>query len=322
MRRIVFIFLLVFTGAIILAIPTRSVQAQTGSASQLIQAVNDVRADYGLQPYAVDSSLMAMAQEHSDYQASIRKITHLRADGSGPENHGISSENIGGGTNASVEVVVKRQWADYWHTHTMIGYSSGLVGAGVATSGNDAYYTLIVRNTGERTGLPDQSSPSASTPAGGAARQTSTPTVFATATPREDGSIVHVVQPGETVWSIALAYKVREDDLISYNGLSPSRPIIYANQRLLIRLKSTPTPTATVTETPPPPTRTPYLTATRRPPLPTLPPPPTATATPRPFFPEVPSLAGMERRTLGIVIIVICGLGLLVAVVIGMRKKG
>ncbi len=291
----------------------------------MIEAVNARRADYGLQPYTVDGSLMAMAQEHSDYQASIKKITHLRADGSGPEHHGISSENIGGGSNASVEVVVRRQWADYWHTHTMIGYSSGLVGAGVATSGSDVYYTLIVRNTGSRTGLPDQSSTNASTPAGNAAQRTSppaTPTAFATATPREDGSIVHVVQPGETIWSIALAYKVRQEDLISYNGLSPSQPVIYANQRLLIRLKYTPTPSATITATPPPPTRTPYLTATRRPLLPTLPPPSTATATPRPFFPNVPSLAGMERRTIGIIITIICGLGLLLATAIGMRKKG
>ncbi|MDZ4159007.1 MAG: LysM peptidoglycan-binding domain-containing protein [Anaerolineaceae bacterium] len=324
MRRILLCILLVFTGAVTLAIPTRLVHAQTASAHELIQAVNFLRASYGLEAYTVDASLTAMAQQQSDYQASINKITHQRPDGSGPEQHGISSENVGGGYNASVQVVINRQWTDYWHQHTLIGYSSGRVGAGAATANGSVYFTFIVKNTGTQTGLPDAANPAATSASGAAMAATprSTATPLITATPREDGSIVHLVQPGETVWSIALAYNVRQEDLVILNGLSPSNPVIYTGTKLLIRLKFTPTTTPTITQTPPPPTRTPLPTITRRPALATLAPPPTATLTPRPFFPEVPALQGMDRRTLGIVITIICGLGLLIAVTVGMRKKG
>ena len=61
-----------------------AVSAQSVDAMGLIAAVNELRATYNLEPYQVDGELMAIAQAHSDYQASINERTHVRADGTGP----------------------------------------------------------------------------------------------------------------------------------------------------------------------------------------------------------------------------------------------
>ncbi len=139
--------------AVYLSTGYQPVHAQTATAMDVIQAVNALRASYDLPPYEVSNEWMSVAQEQSDYQASIGELTHLRADGTGPGDHGISSENIGGGYSLSAEGLIS-QWSDYWHAFTMIGFSSGLVGCGVALSDNGYYYyTLVVKNTGKLTGL-------------------------------------------------------------------------------------------------------------------------------------------------------------------------
>jgi len=56
---------------------------------------------------------------------------------------------------------------------------------------------------------------------------------------REDGSIVHVVQPGDTIWAIGVAYDVHPYKIIALNNLDdPSRMVvgfIHPGQELLIR---------------------------------------------------------------------------------------
>ena len=81
-----------------------------------------------------------------------------------------------------------------------------------------------------------------------------------TATPGEDGAIIHVVQPGETLIAIANAYSIPLTDLMELNGLQGTD--IFPEDELIIRLAYTPTPTDLPTATPTP-TRQP--TATRRP---------------------------------------------------------
>ncbi len=54
------------------------------SSYDLIAAVNALRASNGLPPLQTDGSLMAAAQSHADYQASIGSWTHTGANGSTP----------------------------------------------------------------------------------------------------------------------------------------------------------------------------------------------------------------------------------------------
>ncbi|MCY3832505.1 MAG: LysM peptidoglycan-binding domain-containing protein, partial [Chloroflexi bacterium] len=53
--------------------------------------------------------------------------------------------------------------------------------------------------------------------------------------PQPDGSIVHVVQPGDTVSAIAVAYRVHQLDIIRVNQLEHMGRWIYPGQELLIR---------------------------------------------------------------------------------------
>ncbi len=85
---------------------------------------------------------------------------------------------------------------------------------------------------------------------------TITPDVATTAVPREDtaepeNGIVHVVQPGQTLWRIARAYDVALDTLVEANGvLDPSRvevgtPIFVPGARATIVVAPYPAPPPT-----------------------------------------------------------------------------
>jgi hypothetical protein len=81
------------------------------------------------------------------------------------------------------------------------------------------------------------------------------PTPLPTPTPRPDGSIVHVVQSGETLTSIALRYDVSVDEIRQLNaGSIGPNSLIRVGQELVI---SVPSEAPTSTPLPQPPTATP-----------------------------------------------------------------
>ncbi len=299
--------------------------APAASASELISGVNAYRASVGLEPYAVDGGLMALAQSHSDYQASIETCTHLRADGSGPGDYGISAENIACGQSLSVEGAIYNQWADNLHLSTMLGPTTGLVGAGMAVSNGTIYYTLTVKrgsgsfsytspqNIGDDSSAQNQAESQA---ANGNTNFAAAQQLAATNTPNADGSISHIVQYGETLVGIAELYGIPLSELIGINKLDPNNPVIYERQAILIRLAFTPTPFITTTFTPRPPTRTPMPSRTPRPTHTATvyhTPQPTATATAEPLI-KVPSLdtLGPMRNVMAYAFIGISVVGLLV----------
>jgi len=78
------------------------------------------------------------------------------------------------------------------------------------------------------------------------------PTPLPTPTPRPDGAIVHIVQPGDTLFGIALQYDVPVEQIEQLNAgsIGPNN-LIRVGQELVIAIPSvTPTPSAP----PPPPT--------------------------------------------------------------------
>ena len=292
--------------------------AQTWSAADLVNTVNEMRSSNGLPPYQVDGALTAIAQKHSDYMASIGVFTHTRQDGSSPASDGITAENIGGGLNASPQYLVYTQWSDELHTSTIVGFTEGLVGAGVAVKDGVLYYTLDVKNTGKINNYRQTQSAVSS---GSASQQPTQAPIspMQTVTPAEDGSIVHVIQPGQTLWNVAIAYGVKIVDLAALNpGISVEKPIVYPGQKIIIRLAFTPTPSLIPSQTPLPPTKTPKLTFTPRPTR-TITTEPTATAPP--LLPKVPSLGSEDSRSLGIVVIAVSVLGLLAILITTLRGR-
>jgi uncharacterized protein YkwD len=257
---------------------SRSTEYST--ASELIGAVNALRATYGLAPYRPNSILMSIAQAQAEYLVSIGTYTHVDAQGRLPFQRalaagymvagdittsvGFFAENVTGGAGQTAEEAVQAWMGDDPHRNTMLSGTLQDVGAGVGVNGNTYYYVLDA-------GLSTGGTPVVYTPP--APLHPSTPTLVPN-TPNPDGSIVHIVQPGDTLGSIYMAYNIPLADLLNLNSLT-LKSTIYPNQKIIIRAAFTPTPTRpTSTPTIPPtftpwPTSTPTFTATTIPPTPT-----------------------------------------------------
>lgn len=322
MRRFVSLTLFLSLLILLTALPLQPVSAQ-GDASAILAEVNALRAANGLPTYEVDGGLMAEAQAHAEYMASIGSWTHSRADGSTPSSRGFS-ENVAMTTGFNTSYVVYTLWTDALHWSTMVGISSGYAGVGLAVSGGTYYYVLDVKYASGVGQMPaNQPAPQGQ---GTAVVQPTRAVIIpvATVTPMPDGSVVHEVQAGQSLWSIAIAYGVTGADIIALNKLG-ANPILVVGQKLTIVPPPPPTATPTITNTPEPtkrPTRTPTLTPSPRPPTAT----PTATSTPTatPWL-RVPDALekSSSRHTIGIVMVAICGLGLAGLVFASWRgKKG
>jgi uncharacterized protein YkwD len=276
---------------LVLMVPFSSPKAQAGSsfapagstASDLIDAVNSLRATYGLPAYQPNSILMGIAQTHAEYMAAIGvSNVHTDAQGLLPFQralaagymvagdlalHGFFSENVIGGVGMTPQDAVNEWMGDEPHLNTMVASTLFDVGAGVAVVGNTFYYCLDA-------GRSNGGTPVAYTPP--APLYTSVPTIIPN-TPNADGSIFHIIQPGDTIGTIAEAYDVPIADLLRLNNITLQSKI-YAGNKLIIHAANTPTPTqptGTPTELPTItawPTSTPTFTET--PLLPTPPPSP------------------------------------------------
>ncbi|HLF28392.1 MAG TPA: LysM peptidoglycan-binding domain-containing protein [Anaerolineae bacterium] len=65
----------------------------------------------------------------------------------------------------------------------------------------------------------------------------------ATVTPRPDGSLVHIVQPGDTLWALSLQYGVSMDQIMQLNGIGEDT-LLQLGQELVIALPGSTAPTA------------------------------------------------------------------------------
>ncbi|PWB49446.1 MAG: hypothetical protein C3F13_18760 [Anaerolineales bacterium] len=263
------ILVLLLLGSFLVPQPS---QAQAGDPYALIDAVNTLRLNSGLTPYKIDNTLMAIAQSHSNYQASIGSVSHIGPGGSRPRDRAAAagygggatffiSENIAGGTDLSVDGAVQMWLGDDPHIQTMLSGNYQDVGAGVAVADGFVYYTLDAAYV-----AGGSYSPPATTRPGG---PTALPYyAVRTVTPNPDGSLVHTVMAGQNLTLIAKGYGVTVAELKEMNHLTSDT--IYEGDILIIRLGNTPGPTGTPTGTSTPtkvatptrkPTRTPTVTA-------------------------------------------------------------
>ena len=222
-----------------------SVQAQSGVKGDVLGRVNGVRARYGLPAYVWNSQLAAAAQNHADWMARTEIYSHTQTNGSTPLSRatnagfvGFVSENIVGGTNLSAG-----QGVVWWenspvHFNGLVStrYTHAGVGFAVSGSGQNMYVLVMgLRSSG-----------------GGniAGNNTSAPAVrvapIPVNSPNEDGSIIHTVQDGHTIWAISARYEVPIAELLYLNNLSENS-FINPGDELVIRLADgqAPPPTAT-----------------------------------------------------------------------------
>jgi uncharacterized protein YkwD len=242
---------LLLTSLALSTLPTGAARAQGDCAYELIAAVNDLRASYGLAPFTVDSILMAVVQAQTDFRvATGGAYGHLGPNGERPRDRAIAagygagntvfvSENIIEGTDLTPAQAVEWWTGDEPHLNTMIGPYYRDIGAGCGFSGNYAYYTI---NSGYVAG-GYSSSGYYTTPATGV----SVVEPFFIATSAPDGSITHTVAAGQTLWTIAAYYGVDLDTLRRLNGFGET-PILHPGDLVIV---SPPlgTPTAAITAT-------------------------------------------------------------------------
>lgn len=221
---------------------------ERSTAPELIDAVNALRAKQGLPPYQVNDILMGLAQAHAEYMASVHMSNiHTDAQGRRPFQRALDagypvagdlslggwySENVTGGSGMTAEQAVQQWMGDAPHQGTMLSTVLRDVGAGVAVSGNTYYYCLDAALSTGGTPVAYTPPPPLLSP---------TPTIVVN-TPNADGSIIHVIQPGDTVLAIAIAYGVPVNDIYRLNNIT-SDTTIYAGHKLTIRAANTPTPT-------------------------------------------------------------------------------
>jgi LysM repeat protein len=149
---------------------------------------------------------------------------------------GRVSENIVGGTGLTAA-----RGLNWWvnspvHYNTLITSRYQEAGTGFATNGNENFYVLMV-------GQPSDAPPP---PAADPSPEVLFITPITLAQPGEDGSIVHVIQEGQPLWSLAAHYEVPLVDLLLFNSLPPDA-IVQPGDRITIRLAEGQAPPPTPT---------------------------------------------------------------------------
>jgi LysM repeat protein len=223
--------------------------AEANSANEIVQLVNAVRANHGLPPYQVNSALTAAAQNHANWMSQTAIYSHTGAGGSTPQSRataagyaGFATENIVGGTN-----MTPRQGVIWWqnspvHYNTLVSTRYIEVGVGFATNGEQNFYVLVA-------GRPSSAGGTAPAPSQPAARPLII-TPIQLAQPGEDGSIIHTVQPGQALWSLAAHYETPLTEILQINNMREN-VILQPGDQIVIRLPE---------GAEPPPTPTPPLT--------------------------------------------------------------
>jgi uncharacterized protein YkwD len=244
--------------------------------AQVIEAVNRLRLAYGLTPLNAHPVLMQIAQTEADGIAAgmpghwrpnnmtlgqwllslgYPLLGNLSLDG-------YRSENW---TQASSAIEAVEQWkGDEPHLNTMISINRSDIGAAIASNGEGSYIfvleTALQTNSGKMqydvyptlTAIAmDQVAVYGD--ATQAAQSLLVPQyimLVVRATARPDGDVIHEVKNGQSLWSIAIEYGVKIEQIRQLNNLSSTD--IRPGQKLLVQKGATqqPTPTSNVTETP------------------------------------------------------------------------
>lgn len=277
-----FSLLILFLGA------PKPVDAQAGAPYQVLAEINGLRASNGMAPLSENQFLNIAAQNHANWIAATGQGGHTGAGGSSAADRAIAvgygggstvrvTENWARGPGLTPHGVVYNVWApSSAHINNMLTTWHNEFGAGVAIDASGM--TIYVVKFGHVVGsvIPRPTSPPTG-PTGTPGPRVQPMTI---STPNPDGSVIHVVQFGHTLWRISEAYEISMVKLLEQNFLTEDSPI-FPNQELVIipveleiEEEEEPEITATPTEEPTPtatarPTRTPRPTQEEITPTPT-----------------------------------------------------
>lgn len=241
-------------------------QQSISTPSELIDVVNGLRISYGLQPLAVHAVLMQSAQSQADYMAATGNVTHSRPGGMTYTQQllslgfplagdltlgGFRAENILSSSGPLEWNGVPGGWQDAEHMNTMLSQNLSHIGAGISQVDGRYYYALdCAMSTGtgqmqENAGSIIGVAAGTEVAAGDAAiSQFMVPITKSTAGP--DGNVIHKVQYGQTLWSIAIDYGTTIKSIKALNNLGESE-LVYQGQELLVLTGVTPPPPSTPT---------------------------------------------------------------------------
>lgn len=286
---LIHLFIAAMTLMLLFSMPRETVRAQTPitetpqviqppTPGEIIDAINVLRLSYGRPALATHPVLMALAQRQADgiaaglrghwrpYGLTLGQLLimdgyplagDLTQDGYRSENW-IVSMTAQGAIDAWLE--------DDEHSNTMLSEFRSDIGAGVSMMrdewGQDQIYVVIETALQTRSGqqqsgardfltrLPSLIAGTTSingTPIPLSEGQYIIPVIQSTARP--DGDVVHEVQYGQSLWSIAITYGTTIQQIQKLNNLGDSN-IVYEQQLLLVQKGATqpvviPTQTAT-----------------------------------------------------------------------------
>jgi hypothetical protein len=213
----------------------------------LIQLVNQIRTGNELRALKVNSILMGTAQTTANIMAGNEMMGHIgnvsvRVMDAGYGNGQIAwaTENFAVTTGADAAGLLDI-WADAEHMIPMVGPNYTDIGAGVATSPSGmiylvvhaAYVSLGTSRT-QLTALVQTPGVDEVLPTEGADQVSQYIYAVKVATPGRDGRIIHLVQQGQSLWSIAIAYNTHIRDICLLNGISVEHPVVYSGDQLWI----------------------------------------------------------------------------------------
>lgn len=212
------------------------------SAFDLIIAMNTLRVSYGLPALIEDPIIDAVAQATAEIMAANQMSWHigdvsgrLAAAGYGGGATVWATENFAVGSSYGIDEIMV-VWSDASHMIPAVNPAYCNVGAGVAKSANGmTYYVLQAAYTSAHAcgeyKPPEGFATPVSDGGGGTIPQIIVPVKIAT--PDADGNIYHIVQSGQSFWSIAIAYQITIKDLEIWNNISRDSKLLIGS-RLLI----------------------------------------------------------------------------------------
>lgn len=220
--------------------------AQQVSAFDLILAMNSLRAARGLPALIEDPIIMAVAQSTAQTMAASQMSSHignvsgrLQGAGYGGGAKVWGTENFAVGNYSIDEIMVI--WSDADHMIPAVNPAYCSVGAGVADAGNGRkYYVLQAAYTATNSCGEYTSPSSGGVQSGGTVVVGVSPFInpVKIATPDADGKVFHVVESGQSFWSIAIAYQVTIKDIEDWNNISRDNGL-RIGQKLFIPTGST-----------------------------------------------------------------------------------